>query len=814
MLLEALVAITIITVMMTALTGFFVTVSGTLNHQRSNQSAARVSTSAVESVEGLGAIGAWTGRGATSVALQFSSAPSAVQPWLSGMNQTSDPNAALTAGASAALPTTGVTTTLNGVTYTTNYYVGTCYEAEGSTSTSCTPTCTVVCTPESVSGWVSFVRVVIAVGWLDRTCPSTGCSQITAVLLNGDANPEFDTNQAPPPQPKMVAISNQTAAVNDVITSANGLQVSASQGVPVFVFTATGLPPGLQMNTGGLVTGTPTTQGTYSVVVTVTDGFQNTGSTTFSWKILPPLVINLPGAQTGVVGSASSLTLTATGGAGSPYTWTASGLPSGLSMSTSGTISGTPASSAPQLNPYPVTVTVTDSSGTRRVSGSFNWTITYAPLAPGNPGQQKSTVNAAATSVTLSASGGSGAVTWTLAGSSSLPAGISLSRTGVLSGTPSAVGSTSVTVTATDASGSLTPSNPQNVTFTWVVNARPTLATPPNQSGEVGVAESLAVTASGGTTAYSYSATNLPTGLSINSATGTITGTPTAAGTWSPTVAVTDAMGASAATSTFSWTIIAGPAVTLTNRQSSYATAVTLNLASLTSGGSGGYTYSVSGLPSGLTATGAGVISGTTASSVSSSTVSVTVTDSAGGTSRSSFTWNVTNLATASDPKTTALSSSGSFSLSTLVSGGAGGYTFSSVSGLPAGLSVNSAGQVSGTTGSSYSANTVTYVVTDSNGATTTGTFTWYVSSVRISVSTQSSTHSRTITAVNLGSSASNGTAPYTYVFTGLPPGLTATSAGVVSGTTSATKASYTVSVVATDATGKSAATTFTWTVT
>src|SRR5579859_511090 len=61
-------------------------------------------------------------------------------------------------------------------------------------------------------------------------------------------------------------------------------------------------------------------------------------------------------------------------------------------------------------------------------------------------------------------------------------------------------------------------------------------------AGTVGAAYSTVVIASGGSTPYTYSAGNLPTGLSINTGTGTISGTPAqnSAGTWSATVKVTD----------------------------------------------------------------------------------------------------------------------------------------------------------------------------------------------------------------------------------------------------------------------------------
>jgi hypothetical protein len=82
----------------------------------------------------------------------------------------------------------------------------------------------------------------------------------------------------------------------------------------------------------------------------------------------------------------------------------------------------------------------------------------------------------------------------------------------------------------------------------------PTVTNPGNQTGTVGTAASLTVTASGGTTPYTWSATGLPPGKTINASTGVISGTPTTAGTYSTTVTATDAA-AKAGSASFSWTI-------------------------------------------------------------------------------------------------------------------------------------------------------------------------------------------------------------------------------------------------------------------
>ena len=86
--------------------------------------------------------------------------------------------------------------------------------------------------------------------------------------------------------------------------------------------------------------------------------------------------VNNPGSQTGTVGTAASLQLSATGGT-APYTWSVSGLPAGLSANSSGLISGTPTTPGTST----VTATVTD-SGSRTGTATFSWTIN--PAGGGN----------------------------------------------------------------------------------------------------------------------------------------------------------------------------------------------------------------------------------------------------------------------------------------------------------------------------------------------------------------------------------------------------------------------------------------------
>jgi hypothetical protein len=172
-----------------------------------------------------------------------------------------------------------------------------------------------------------------------------------------------------------------------------------------------------------------------------------------------------------------------------------------------------------------------------------------------SPGNQASTVGAAVSLQVQADDTATGTLSYSATG---LPAGLSISSsTGVISGTPSTAGSSTVTVTGTDSSG---PSG--SASFAWTVSAAGsntvTVISPGNQSGTVGTAASLQISASDSASGQTltYQASGLPAGLSIGSSTGLISGTPTTAGSSSVTVTATDTTGASGS-ATFTWTISA-----------------------------------------------------------------------------------------------------------------------------------------------------------------------------------------------------------------------------------------------------------------
>jgi large repetitive protein len=249
---------------------------------------------------------------------------------------------------------------------------------------------------------------------------------------------------------------------------------------------------------------------------------------------------------------------TAVGGSGgvTPYSWSVTpALPANLALDTAtGAITGTPAT---QGTSSPTFTLHDSSSPPQTVQKSLSLTINTAPpvlsitttsFPNGAVGQ--------AYNQTVQATGGTGALTWSIV-AGTLPQNLSLNpATGVISGTPTAAGTSSFTVRVTDTTGQadtqalsilINPATPPHITTTTL------------PGGTVGLAYSQALQATGGTgtLVWSVSVGSLPANLALSSA-GTISGTPTNTGTSNFTVRVTDALSQSA-TQPLSITISSAP---------------------------------------------------------------------------------------------------------------------------------------------------------------------------------------------------------------------------------------------------------------
>jgi hypothetical protein len=317
--------------------------------------------------------------------------------------------------------------------------------------------------------------------------------------------------------------------------------ITPSGGTGPYTCSITGaLPPGLIL-TGCTITGTPTTPGSSPITVTVTDSGNPTQTASQNETIvISPAALSLSTSNLpdGTVGVPYSATIGAAGGT-SPYncTITAGTLPAGLTLSGC-TVSGTPTTAGSST----VTVKV-DDSGSPQQTTSGPETIVINPAALTLTNTLPNGTVGVVYSAPIDAAGGTTPYTCSIS-SGSLPAGLTLSGCTV-AGTPTAAGSSTVTVTVTDASN---PTKTVSQSETITINPSGTLSlTATLPIAIVGVPYSYTLQATGGTPPYTYSLTagSLPPGITLQS-NGVISGTPTQPGASSFTATVTDNISATA----------------------------------------------------------------------------------------------------------------------------------------------------------------------------------------------------------------------------------------------------------------------------
>ncbi|MFC4058205.1 putative Ig domain-containing protein [Planomonospora corallina] len=357
----------------------------------------------------------------------------------------------------------------------------------------------------------------------------------------------------------------------------------------------------------------------------------------FNIKRPPPAAAD-PEARHDYLGDPVDLQLTATGGR-LPLTWSATGLPDGLSVSPAGLITGTPAKAGTSTVTATVTDRVKDADSTQ-----FSWTVYALPEIAG-PGDQKTFRGEKAT-LKPTATGGRAPLTWSATG---LPGGLSIdAATGTISGTATTRQTTTVTVKVTDRGGKT-----DTVTFSWEVVDPPRFAAAGTRTNYIrDWVAGFKLTAIGGTGPYTWSAENLPEGLRIDPSTGEIYGTVWQGARYLTTVHVRDRRGEKAST-TFLWRVLPRQPNDLTivlpdpddpDQVSTADRWLRLSLEAAGGSNSGYDVWSAEGLPPGLSidSTGrhTGKITGTP-TTPGTYTVTLTVTDSPQKAATLMFTWTV-----------------------------------------------------------------------------------------------------------------------------------------------------------------------------
>lgn len=398
---------------------------------------------------------------------------------------------------------------------------------------------------------------------------------------------------------------------------------------------------------------------------------------------------SLPSATVGVFYSTG---FTVSGGV-QPYSWSATGnLPPGLSVSSGGSIIGTPTSAGS----FSFTLSVRDAQGanasrffTIAVSGPSLTIKTASPLPAGSTGQPYS--------VSFSVASGSPPYRWTAG--TGLPPGLTLdANTGALSGTPAA-GVFTFSVQVTDSAQATASAN-----FSLTIAASPLTITtaPPLFTGTVGIAYSQPLSAAGGKMPYTWTiASGNTDGLTLDSATATLRGTPQAAGSFDLVVRVIDSTGASA--SKLFTLVVNPPVLTILVSGTLPAGAVGVpysqKLPVAATGATPPFHWTASSLPPGLSFSGDELTISGTPTDAGTFTFTVQASDSTGHTGSRQLSLMITppalTITTGRQLPDGSLKVRYSTSLAAI--GGSQPYTWSAA-GLPAGLSIDaSSGVISGT---------------------------------------------------------------------------------------------------------------------
>ncbi|MBF2228375.1 putative Ig domain-containing protein, partial [Staphylococcus epidermidis] len=616
-------------------------------------------------------------------------------------------------------------------------------------------------------------------------------------------------------KPTVEDIADQTQEVNTEITPIK-IEATDNSGQAV-TNKVDGLPDGVTFDEAtNTISGTPSEVGSYDITVTTTDENGNSETTTFTIDVedtTKPTVEDITDQTQEINTEMTPIKIEATDNSGQAVTNKVEGLPDGVTFDeATNTISGTPS----EVGSYDITVTTTDENGN---SETTTFTIdvedTTKPTVE-SVADQTQEINTKIEPIKIEARDNSGqAVTNKVDG---LPDGVTFDEaTNTISGTPSEVGSYTVTVTTTDESGNAT-----ETTFTIDVEdtTKPTVEDIANQTQEVNTEiEPIKIEATDNSgQAVTNKVDGLPDGVTFDEATNTISGTPSEVGSYDITVTTTDKNGNSE-TTTFTIDVedTTKPTVeSVADQTQEVNTEITpITIESEDNSGQT-VTNKVDGLPDGVTFDEAtNTISGTP-SKVGSYDITVTTTDENGNSETTTFTIDVEDTTKPTVESVADQTQEVNTEINPIkieATDNSGQAVTNKVEGLPAGITFDEATNTISGTPSEVGSYTVTVTTTDENGNATETTFTIDVEDTTKptveDITDQTQEINTEINPIKIETTDNSGQT-VTNKVEGLPDGVTFDEAtNTISGTPSEV-GSYTVTVTTTDENGNATETTFT----